>query len=73
MPLKSYPELVAKLVQARLAEPMSQATLARRLRKPLEFVAAYESGAPVLTVEELLRIAPMLHLDAYVLLAAAMR
>jgi len=54
---KKHRELVARLKKARLAAGMTQAQVAKRLRKPQSFVARMESGQRRIDVVELSYVA----------------
>lgn len=59
-----YRVLVARLVEARKAAGLSQATLAKLLRRHQQFVSRYEIGERRLDVVEFIDIARALDLDA---------
>lgn len=64
-----YRALVARLVEARKAAGLSQATLAELLRRHQQFVSRYEIGERRLDAVEFIDIARALDLDAGTLLS----
>ena len=61
---EAYSNLLNALVEARCAAGLSQAQLAKKLRKPPSFVGKYELGERRLDVIELLVILNALDQDA---------
>lgn len=64
--------LITALRDARKQAGLSQAEVARRLRRPQSFVSAYESGDRKIDVLEFLRIAKAVRIDPCELLRRVM-
>lgn len=60
---KEYKELLASLAQARKEMGMTQAELAKKLKKPQSYVSKVENGERRLDVVELMEIAKAVGFD----------
>jgi transcriptional regulator with XRE-family HTH domain len=65
-----YAALCASVTEARLAAGLTQADLARELRRPQSFVSKVESGERRLDVVEFLEVARALGCDATAIVTA---
>ena len=59
-----YRTLIERLISARKAAEMSQATLAAKLGKPQQFVSRYELGERRLDIVEFIDVAKAVGLEA---------
>ena len=70
--LKSYKDLVARLIDARVAAGITQTQLAERLGRPQPFVSKYERGNRRLDVIEFLSICVAIGVDPAAILDEVM-